>query len=240
MFWGSTIDPAQAKTFVLPTNDAILPSPEESESIEVPTPSFTKTHPKPTSGLPSDHDTAEGEADRPAFPGSSPTPTMTPTPDEGWFSDMSNLVSNSKWFFAAISAVVVFAVGTGIFFWRRRAKRRAAYSSLADGDLPMGSVSRGGERPRPRAKELYDAFGEVSDDDEDADEQTMLHPGRSFDDHQEAGLGFHSEFLNDDDPASAEPRPRYRDDPQLREEGPASPGSGSGSSWEHASQEHSG
>lgn len=165
---------------------------------------------------------------------------MTPTPDEGWFSDMSNLVSNSKWFFAAISAVVVFAVGTGIFFWRRRAKRRAAYSSLADGDLPMGSVSRGGERPRPRAKELYDAFGEVSDDDEDADEQTMLHPGRSFDDHQEAGLGFHSEFLNDDDPASAEPRPRYRDDPQLREEGPASPGSGSGSSWEHASQEHSG
>ena len=239
MFWGSTIDPAQAKTYVLPTNDEILPSPEESESVEVPTPS-TKTHPKPTSGLPSDHDTAEGEADRPAFPGSSPTPIMIPTPDEGWFSDMSNLVSNSKWFFVAISAVILFAAGTGIFFWRRRAKRRAAYSSLAGGDLPMSSVSGGGERPRPRAKELYDAFGEVSDDDEDADEQTMLHPGRSFDDHQEAGLGFHSEFLNDDDPASAEPTPRYRDDPQPREEGLASPGSGSGSSWEHASQEHSG
>ncbi|KAF8559698.1 hypothetical protein OG21DRAFT_1594521 [Imleria badia] len=239
MFWGSTIDPAQAKTYVLPTNDETLPSLEESESVEVPTPSFTKTLPKPTSGLPSDHDTAEGEADRPAFPGPSPTPSMTPTPDEGWFSGMSNLVSNSKWFFVAITAVILFAVGTGIFFWRRRARRRAVYSSIADDDLPMNSVSRGGERPRPRAKELYDAFGEVSDDDEDADEQTMLHPGRSFDDHQEAGLGFHSEFLNDDDPASAGPTPRYRDDPQPHE-GPASPGSGSGSSWEHASQEHSG
>lgn len=237
MFWGSTIDPAQVKTYVLPTNDAILPSSEEPESAEVPTPSSAKSHPKPTSGLPSDHDTAEGEADRPAFPGSFPTPSMTPTPDEGWFSDMSNLVSNSKWFFVAISAVVLFAVGACIFFWQRRARRRAAYSSLADDDLPMSSISGGGARPRPRAKELYDAFGQISDD-EDADEQTMLHPGRSFDDHQEAGLGFHSDFSNDDDHAAAEPR--YRDDDQPHEGGQTSPGSGSGSSWEHASQEHSG
>lgn len=153
---------------------------------------------------------------------------------------MSNLVSNSKWFFVAITAVILFAVGAGIFFWRRHARRRATYSSLADADLPMGSLSGGGARSGPRAKELYDAFGEVSDDDEDANEETMLHPGRSFEDHQEAGLGFHSEFLDDDDPASADPTPRYRDEPQLHEEGPASPGSGTGSSWEHASQEHSG
>lgn len=239
MFWGSTIDPAHAKTYVLPSNDAILPSPEESESAEVPSPSSAKSHPKPTAGLPSDHDTAEGEADRPAFPGSSATPSMTPTPDEGWFSDMSNLVSNSKWFFVAMSAVFLFAIGAGVFFWRRRVRRRAVYSSLADDELPMSSISRGGARPRPRAKELYDAFGEVSDDDEDADEQTMLHPGRSFDDHQEAGLAFHSEFL-DDEPASLEQTPRYRDDFQSRQEGAASPGSGSGSSWEHASQEQSG
>lgn len=240
MFWGSTVDPAQAKTYLLPTNDVILPSLEDSESVETPTPSVTKTYPKPTSGLPSDHDMAEGEADRPAFPGSSPTPSVTPTPDEGWFSGLSNLLSNSVWFFAAIGVVILFAIGSGIFFWRR-ARRRAAYSSLADSDLPMSSVSRSGARPRPRAKELYDAFGEVSDDDDnDADEQTMLHPGQSFHEYQEAGLGFHSEFLNDDDPASAEPTSRYRDDPRLPEGGSTSPGSGSGSSWEHASQEHSG
>ena len=238
MFWGSTIDPAQAKTYVLPTNDEILPSPEESESGEVPTPSSAKSHPKPTAGLPSDHDTAEGEANRPAFPGSSPSPSMTPTPDEGWFSDMSNLVSNSKWLFVAITVVIFFVICVGFFFWRRRASR-AQYSSLTDTDLPLSSISGGGARPRPRAKELYDAFGEISDDDEDADERTMLHPGRSLDEHQELESGFHSEFLNDDDPATAEPALGYRDDPQLRE-GATSPGSGSGSSWEHASQEHSG
>ncbi|KAF9246400.1 peptidase S8/S53 domain-containing protein [Melanogaster broomeanus] len=227
MFWGSTIDPSVIKTYVLPTNEFLLPASEEPESVE---------------------------ADRPAFPGASgaPTPSLTPTPDEGWFSDMSNLMSNSMWFFGALGAVILFGIGAGIFFWRRRAKRRAAYSSIADDDLQMGSVSGSGARPRPRAKELYDAFGEVSDD-EDADEQTMLHPGRSLDELQATGLGFHAEFLDDDDPASAGPMPTYRDDLEPRDEGmhglaagddgderAASPGSGSGSSWEHASQVHSG
>ncbi|KIJ69114.1 hypothetical protein HYDPIDRAFT_79892 [Hydnomerulius pinastri MD-312] len=248
MFWGSTIDPAKVKTYILPTNEFLLPAAEESESGEAPTPSSTKAHPKPTSGLPSDHDTAEGEADRPAFPGASAsaTPSMTPTPDEGWFSDMSNLVSNSKWFFGAIGAVFLFGIGAGVFFWRRRrSQRRSAYSSLDDDDLQMSSISGSG---RPRAKELYDAFGEVSDDedDEDADERTGLHPGRGLDEHQAAGLGFHSGFLDDDDPASAGPAPIYRDEPEgerrgnTAEERSASPGSGSGESWEHASQTHSG
>ncbi|KAF9227782.1 kex protein [Gyrodon lividus] len=249
MFWGSTIDPSNAKTYVLSTNEFLLPSPEESESVEVPTPSSAKAHPKPTSGLPSDHDTAEGEADRPAFPGASAsaTPSMTPTPDEGWFSDMSNLVSNSKWFFGALGATILFGIAAGVFFWRRRVKGRVAYSSLADDDLQMSVVSGNGARPRPRAKELYDAFGEVSEDEEDdVDEQTMLHPGRSLDEHQAAMSGFHSGFLDDEDPTSAEPTPIYRDDPEASDErhGLTSDGRstspGSGSSWEHASQAHSG
>jgi kexin len=91
----------------------------------------------------------------------------------------------------------------------------------------MNSVSRQG---RPRAKELYDAFGEVSDD-EDADEETRLR-----------GEGFHSGFLDDDDPSSAGPEPAYRDEPRGEHDvspdvRSASPGSGSGDgSWEHASQ----
>ncbi|KAG0701494.1 peptidase S8/S53 domain-containing protein [Suillus ampliporus] len=232
MFWGSTIDPAGAKTYVLPLSQYQLPSTDEDDTVNISTPTSSKSHPKPTSGLPDDHGTAEGEASKPAFPSTSvpATATMTPTPDEGWFSDMSNLVSSQKWFFGAVGAVVLFGVCAGVFFWRRRVKRRA-YAALSAGDeLPMSSVSR---QSGPRAKELYDAFGEVSDD-EDADEETRLH-----------GVGFHSGFLDDDDPSSAGPAPVYRDEPEGRhgtspDVRSASPGSGSGSgeSWELASQTH--
>ncbi|EGO21116.1 hypothetical protein SERLADRAFT_475854, partial [Serpula lacrymans var. lacrymans S7.9] len=69
MFWGSTIDPAGAKTYILSQSDDLLPSPEDEQESEIPTPTTTKSHPKPTSNLPGDHGTAEGEADKPAFPG---------------------------------------------------------------------------------------------------------------------------------------------------------------------------
>lgn len=239
MFWGSTINPASAKTYTVPLSEYLLPSPEDDDAVTVPTPSSSKSHPKPTSGLPDDHGTAEGEASKPAFPPTSTTvsttATMTPTPDEGWFSDMSNLVSSQKWFFGAVGAVVLFGVGAGVFFWRRRVKHRAYAALGADDELPMSSVSR----DRPRARELYDAFGEVSDD-EDADEETRLRPGGQTSD----GLGFHSEFLDDDDPSFASSSPVYRDDPEkVHTASPdvrsVSPGSGSGDgSWEHASQTH--
>jgi len=231
MFWGSSIDPSVLTTYVLPLSEYQLPSTADDDAINIPTSTSSKSHPKPTSGLPDDHGTAEGEANKPAFPSPSvpATATMTPTPDEGWFSDMSNLVSSQKWFFGAIGAVVLFGVGAAVFFWRRRVKHRA-YAALSAGDeLQMNSVSRQG---RPRAKELYDAFGELSDD-EDADEETRLH-----------GVGFHSGFLDDDEPSAAGPAPVYRDEPQGEHDASPdvrslSPGSGSGSgdgSWEHASQ----
>ncbi|KAG2363454.1 peptidase S8/S53 domain-containing protein [Suillus spraguei] len=220
MFWGSTIDPTVSITYVLPVSEYQLPSTANDDAVNIPTSTSSKLHPKPTSGLPDDHGTAEGEANKPAFPSPSvpATATMTPTPDEGWFSDLSNLVSNQKWFFGAIGAVV-------LSVW----VQRRAYAALSAGDeLHMSSVSRQG---RPRAKELYDAFGEVSDD-EDADEETRLH---------HSGTGFHSGFLDDDDPSSSGPAPVYRDEPQdvSPDVRSASPGSGSGSgdgSWEHASQ----
>ena len=98
-----------------------------------------------------------------------PEPTSTPTPDEGWFSDLSNLVSNQVWFFVAIGAVLLFAAGAGIFFWRRAVRRRQRdnYTSLRDDEVALGRVG-GAPRGAPRTtKELYDAFGEVSDDDDD-------------------------------------------------------------------------
>jgi len=131
---------------------------------------------------------------------------------------------------------VLFGIAVGIFFWRRAARRRANYTSLPVGDevamssLPVGT--RGGQR----TKELYDAFGEVSDD-EDADEQTRLRPDPS--------PAFHSGFLDDDPSTAGGVTPRYRDEPDESKaeaehvkERSTSPGSGSGSadgSWEHAS-----
>lgn len=102
-------------------------------------------------------------------------------------------------------------------------RRRANYSSLPAEDMALRSM----RESRPRTKELYDAFGEVSDD-EDADESTGLRP----DVVARESLGYHAGFLDDDDPQSAGPTP-YRDEPTHapppRERTPDS-----NESWEHA------
>jgi len=170
---------------------------------------------------------------------------MVPTADEGWFSDMSSLVSNQKWVFGAAGIVILFGVLAGVFLCRRasqRRRRRAAgqYSALPGDDVALGTMPHSGRRA-PRTKELYDAFGEHEDDD--ADETTGLRgvsPGGAA-----PGLGFHEGFLDDEDPNAPRtaPTPAYRDEPETETEetprgGVASPtGSGSGDgSWEHASQ----
>ncbi|KAI0042684.1 hypothetical protein FA95DRAFT_1525115 [Auriscalpium vulgare] len=254
--FGSVVNPdAPLKTYEISILESLLPPVLQSEPSDPPT--STKAHPKPTDHLPGDHGTAPGEADKPAFDDggnddiaepspttspSSPSSTSTPTPDEGWFAGMSNLVSDRKWFFGAAGLVLIFGVGVGIFFWRRSVgRRRAAYATLPAGDdVAMSSL----DRDTQRTKELYDAVGELSDD-EDADEATGLHPARPQD-RSPGGLGFHSGFLDDDDPQSARSTPgphrAYRDEPEEEEKrvsARASPsgsgGSGDGS-WEHASQ----
>ena len=220
----------------------------------------TKAHAKPTELLPGNHGEAEGEATKPAFDNGHPTGdateppptatasgTMSPTADEGWFSDMSSLVSNQKWVFGAAGIVVVFGVVAGVFLCRRAALgRRAAaqYSALPEDEFVLGTIPRGGRRT-PRTKELYDAFGEHDDEDDiDVDENTGLRagsPGHS------GGLGFHEGFLDDEDPNTPRTAPTsaYRDEPERKEApsrrdpSPSGSGSGSGSgdgSWEHASE----
>lgn len=244
IFWGTTIDPSKAKRYEVPLIDNVLPV-----HIEVPvtaTPTATKVLAKPTALLPGDHGTAPGENTNPAFSSALPsaTATSTPTGDEGWFPGMANLVSNQKWFFVALGAVGIFGIGIGAFFWRRRAARLASYTTLPAGDdMSMSALvtgHRGGVTGSRPTKELYDAFGEVSDDDDD-DEETALR-GAHPKDRVSTGLGFHSGFLDDDEPASAGagPTPLYRDEPdRLRGErnipSRASSPSGSGGSWEHAS-----
>ncbi|KZT27305.1 hypothetical protein NEOLEDRAFT_1088803 [Neolentinus lepideus HHB14362 ss-1] len=270
--WGSTVDASKAKLYEVPVLETLLPSPQEETVITTSSLALTtatKSFPKPTSHLPTDHGSIEGEATMPAFtnkPGTAtptaqddaaaptesiPSESSTPTPDEGWFPDMANLVSSQKWVFGAIGAVIVFGLSAGIFFWRRAVnrRRRAQYSTLSRGDdVPMSSIARNGGVSGQGTKELYDAFGEVSDDDDDVDEETGLTGGRPQD-RSPGGLGFHSGFLDDDDPESARAtQATYRDEPEdvdhlrshstlpSRIPSPSSSGSGDGS-WEHASQQ---
>ena len=266
--WGSVADASKVTLYdVSPDDDetAFPPLPGNSTSGASSTSSVisSTTRPRPTDHLPGDHGVSEGENTKPAFTttagsgasteppkpveGGSSSPTTVPTPDEGWFSDLSNLVTNQMWFFVAIGAVALFGIGVGLFFWRRAVmrKRRANYTTLRDDDdVAMGSLGRvsGGARgPQRTTKELYDAFGEVSDD-EDVDEETALRP-HSISPGLDTGL--HSGFLDDDDPptAGSGKQTRYRDEPDSpvedkERERSDSPGSvtGSGSSWEHASE----
>lgn len=255
--WGSVKDVSKpVKVYDVPAVDKVL-APGSTEhtypSTIISMPTSTRQHAKPTDHLPDDHGSSEGDASKPAFPGSgskpaddaasSPSSTNTPTPDEGWFSDLSNLVTNPLWFFIAFGAVITLAVSAGVYFWRRRVRMRQHYTTLpASDDVAMSSIGGGGGAPGgQRTRELYDAFGEVSDDEE-ADEDARLHArGPS------PGVNLHAGFL-DDEPSTAGVTPApYRDEPgpapeRALEQGHAhdrsdSPASGSGDgSWEHASQ----
>lgn len=209
ILWGSTIDPAKAQEYqvlqdeadaALPPHESPLPSPTTALATK------TKTHGKPTAHLPSNHSSAPGENTNATFPGQQegaavPSGTSSPTADEGWFSDMSNLVKNQGWFFGAIGAVAIFGLAAGLYFWRRRVRRLRDYTTLsAEDSVPMSGVRSGRVGTGPRTKELYDAFGEVSEDedDDDADEQTRLRPGFQ------------------DEPRGAVVRPpQYRDEPEA-------------------------
>lgn len=242
--WGSVIDPAETKEYIVPQVEHTLPPDYEAENPDMST--TTKIPTKPTDHLPGDHDQAEGEATKPAFSQPTKTPesttgtptsatstatgTMVPTVDEGLTSPLSNLFGEKGWIFGAGAVVLLFGIGVGIFFWRRAAKRRQNYTSLPGEEVAMGSVRQG---PGGRTRELYDAFGEVSDDEDDVDERTGLHAGQD----PRGGLGFHAGFLEDDDPQSAGTPLHgvapYRDDPvdQGRRTSP-----GTDESWEDASQ----
>ena len=243
--FGSSIDPSAAVPYTL---DPITASPGNPLPLQSPnaTQGGTKSYPKPTAHLPGDHGVAAGEADKPSF-GSAPS--ISTTPDQGYFQGMSHLLSNSTWLIGAFGAVILFCAGAGFYFWRRRVRRRRVqYTSVTPGeDVPMVVQGRhtasGRRRDGGRTKELYDAFGEVSDDD--PDEVGLLQPRVS---PGPINLGFHAGFLEDEDLQSPTASAPYRDEPdegdepdgrqsspQGRSRNPGSPESGDEGSWEHAS-----
>jgi kexin len=207
IFWGSAVDPDKTRLFEVEDAEDVLPPTTTPMSPILPSASITTQHPKPTVKPPPDDHDEEGEKS------GSNSDTEIP-PALGWFDEMSRLVSNGRWVFGAISLVILFGIGVGVFFClRRRKTAQSNYGPLANDDMSMAGLgNRGGGG---RTRELYDAFGEVSDDEEDADETTKLRgaypPGQSTE-----GLGFHSGFLDDEDPGTAggvtPRREHYRDD----------------------------
>ena len=221
--WGSVIDPALAKEYIVPQIEYTLPPDHDAENPDLS--STTKVLPKPTDHLPSDHDQAEGEATKPAFsqPTETPKPatntsnsasststgTMVPAVDEGLTSQLSNLFGERGWIFGVGAVVVLFGVGVGVFFWKRAVKRRQNYTSLPVDEVAMGSIGQG---PSGRTRELHDAFGEISDEEDDVDEQTGLRGGHD----PRGGLGFQAGFLDDNPQSTRTPYSSaapYRDDP---------------------------
>lgn len=143
---------------------------------------------KPTDHLPSDHGSAEGEShiDFTNHNGSTPI-AVQPEADTGY---ISGLKKNSTWVMVAGGLVVIFAGSLAAFFLMRKRKMGrgsgggdggrgdgGGYESLAnDEEVAMGELDddahrsrRGqGEKSR-RTKELYDAFAEGSDEDDELD-----------------------------------------------------------------------
>lgn len=254
IFWGESIDPAKTTKFEVPLIDYILAPPEATHTPSPVTTSTTR-YSKPTDHLPEDHGVASGEKTKPAFtPGvdleASPTTSALPssisgTPDLGWFSGMGSLVSSQKWVFGALGVVVIFGIGVGVFFWKRRQAQVANYQSLTNGEGDVTMTAMGTSMLGPRTtRELYDAFGEVSDDEDD--ETTALRKPLV------RSVGFHSGFLDDDPSTGIAPTPSYHDEPDANAESQTprprqlhperedstteSTGSGEGS-WEHASRD---
>jgi kexin len=241
--FGSVIDPSKVELWTVPDDPVdpnTLPPPSTTTaalSTQRPSATTSKQYPKPTEHLPDDHDKAEGEAHKPAFPGNNTSnnstgPAGAPTPDEGYFAHMSDLLKSQTWLIAALGAVVLFVIGAGVYVYKRRS-RSSHYAALGGDDVAMSQVRAGGGGTR----ELYDAFGELSDGDSDADEEMALRAR----DTERDGLRYHDGFLDDED----EEKERYVDAPRGEEEGSErtaggagtrSPGEESGTSWEHASQ----
>ena len=245
--WGECSDPQKAKKFELDVGD-------DDDNLP---PSKTKVHPKPTDNLPSDAGAAPGETTGVAFPTTTgedkpnasaiESTGMPDAPDEGTFNHIYDLLSDSTWLVGAVGVVVLFGVGAGIFFWlrRRRLQKRSAYSALPGGDdVRMRSMDRDssaragllGGGGGGNTRELYDAFGVLSDEEghDDEDEESALRgAGGGYDAHPGRGIGYHEGFL-DDDTAGTPTRP-YRDEPELAPPGRESPGSGDGS-WQDASE----
>lgn len=249
--WGQAIDEAKAVAWNFPP-DSI----EFHETLDS-APSTTIVHfppstppaggvsqkPKPTDHLPADHGTAPGEANQDFTNG-----TTNPEADTGYLQGFK-----STWLFAAAGVVVIFAASLAAFFVIRNRKNKrdkadaGAYEFVPgeyDDNMAMGTLERGHKKggKSGRTKELYDAFGEGSSQ-EDASELDDRAGLMRYKDEPDDGTD--ARFAIDDDEQQTTPKqsaPRDEGDllfdaskeEESRESG--SGGSGGSGSWQEVKE----
>ena len=207
VLWGSAIDASKAKKFWPPVVDDVLPPSDVPPRPVLNDPDLTVTtvYSKSTDHLPADH-------------GSAIFPPGDDSPSDAWYSHMATLVSAQKWFFAGLGFASIFLVAALVYFWRRRMsrKRLAEYTSLAANDFHMDPVgqTRVPNNGRPRTAAAAAGATREYDDDvfEESNETLVAHSEAVVVPSATVGLGFHSGFLDDDEPSAAL-SPKYRDEP---------------------------
>lgn len=229
-FWGSAIDSSKAKKAVeLPVDNALPPENTARPISHDPHPTSATQHAKPTDHLPPTHSGAT--------PGAGTVSGKKPQQDEvensdSWYSPIVKTATHHKWFTFFVGTGFIVAIGAAIFLWKRRQQQLKNYTSLGEDEILMDSVEEqhgqnlAGAGLRSTRSVRFDM-----DDDDDDDNNNRRHERRDDDDglqtslpaHLQAmeppqakTLGFHSGFLDDDEPSpSVASSPNYRDHPEM-------------------------
>lgn len=196
--WGESIDPMKATKFVEPVVDNALQPEDDTPPAAPPIHSTSSTtFPRPTENISIGTGTATATAQ----------PTTAPDTDadselKKWYETMLN---SQKWYYMIFGAVIGLLFGVGFWFWRRKVseRKRAEYASLAADDMPMDVVAE--------SQPLQSARGGrqgPSHEDPDSEHSSLISAENA------RGLGFHTGFLDDDEPTAPKTAPpEYRDDP---------------------------
>ncbi|KAI1324767.1 peptidase S8/S53 domain-containing protein [Xylariaceae sp. FL0255] len=220
--WGESIDASKAKVLPMPTEE----DDDNHDVTTTATPTVITTSLSPpsdptntavTTSLPDDHPErptkpSPTEAETTAAPtgsgtGTAPPPAETTTEKEesSWLPSFLPTLGVSPrtqiWIYGALSLIVIFCSGLGIWLWVVRRKRlqnnpRDEYDFQPLNPGETEGLNTGHEKgSRPRAGDLYDAFAMGSDDEEldefhdDNDEHRSLVSSASTDEDVETGHG---------------------------------------------------
>ncbi|KAF9553658.1 hypothetical protein CPC08DRAFT_822168 [Agrocybe pediades] len=226
VFWGSSIDPSKAKQAVeQPVDNALPPDNTAVPVNHEPHPTSATQHAKPTDHLPSNH----GQASDPGT-GKKPQEDVAENSEESWYSPVVNTVKRHKWFSFFASIGFLAAIIAAIVLWRRRQQQLKNYSSLGEDEILMDSVeeqhgqnlagaglrSTRSVRFDMEDEDDHDHRNERRDNDDDGPQTSLPAHLQAMEPPQAKSLGFHSGFLDDDEPSPAMAEsPNYRDHPEM-------------------------